>query len=410
VLSGAGPCAVPTVDGVMTVLTALLAATPVSFDAALALAEEAPAVSAAQRAAALRERVSGRLTSMTSNPAVSLQPGVRTDSGATGPEGQVTVQQSFNLAGLAGARRDTAAHELTASRLELRGRRRELRVEVARAWLTTWALTEASRAVLEDETSAKELVQRIERVVASDGLTRVDLAQARAFAAEARALHLELEGQAVEAGGRLASLLGLEDVATVVGPVPAFAAAEDVAPSAAAGLPGVRRLEALLEAERSRGVEASAQYGTGLQLQVQGGHEAVSQWYGNVSLGVTLPLFDVGLRERAAHEATAALLEGERDKARAGARVELALLRHELEHTAEVYAVVNEQQLPAAREAAALQARRFLGGECTLQELLVVRRLAVTARVEAIRAEAALLAARATAREVLAELAQGGVR
>lgn len=391
---------------VFGLLTTLLASTPLTFDAAMTRADVAPGVSAAQRATTTRVDAQGHLTSMSSNPIVYLQPGVRNDTGETGPEGQVTLQQSFNLAGWMGARRVTAGHDLEASRFELRRTRRDLRIAVARAWLDTWALSQAARAVLEDEAAARELVMRIQRAVASDGLTRVDLAQAKAFAAEARALHLDLEGQAVDAGGRLAVLLGLDDVASVDGPAPAFdsTAAPDV--SQAVGLPGVRLLEAQVLGERSRGVEASAQYGTALQVQLQAGHDAPAQWFGNVSFGVTLPLFDVGQRDRVAHDATAALLEGEAAKARAEARIEIELLRHELEHTAEVYEVVHEQQLPAALEAANLQIRRFLGGECTLQDLLVVRRLAVAARVEAIRAEANLLAVRARAHEVLADLAK----
>lgn len=388
-------------------LPALLATTPLTFDQALTRAEAAPEVTAAAGAASARQDALGRLGSMTSNPLLQAQPGLRNENGATLPEGQLTLQQSFNLAGLASARKETAARELDAARWETRGRRRELRIAAARAWLETWAVTEAARAVLEEEAMAKELVLRIQKAVASDGLTRVDLASARAFAAEARAFHLSLEGQAIDAGGRLAVLLGLDDIATVEGPAPVFD--EPAAPSqdAAATWPGVKRLEAQVVSERSRGVEAVAQYGTGLQVQLQGGHDAPTQWFANVALGVTLPLFDVGLRDRSVHEAQARLLEGELTRAKAGARVALAMLKHELEHTAEVYDTVVERQLPAAVEAANLQLRRFQGGEATLQELLVVRRLAVAARVEAIRARAGLLAARAHAREVLAELARG---
>lgn len=392
---------------VFGLLTAVLAATPLTFDAALTRADQAPEVSAATRATATRQGAIGGLTSMTANPIVYAQPGLRTEAGAVGPEAQLTLQQQFNLAGWAGARRETASRDLDAARADLRARRRDLRIAVAKAWLDTWALTEASRAVLEDEAAARELVYRIQRAVASDGLTKVDLAQAKAFAAEARALHLDLEGQAIEAGGRLAVLLGLDELATVEGPAPSFDAGSAPEAASAGGLPGVKLLEAQVLGERSRAVEAGSQYGTGLQVQLQGGHEAPNQWFANVSLGVTLPFFDVGKRDRVAHEAQAQLLEGELAKARAGARIELELLRHELEHTAEVYAVVHDQQLPAALDAASMQIKRFLGGECTLQELLLVRRLAVSARVEAIRAEAALLAARARAREVMDDLARG---
>ncbi|MCC6333554.1 MAG: TolC family protein [Myxococcales bacterium] len=390
-----------------TLLPALLATAPLTFDAAMVRADSAPDVVAAVQASAARRDALDRMSSMTANPLLQAQPGLRVENGATRPEGQLTLQQSFNVAGLASARRGTAEKDLDAARWEARGRRRDLRVAVARAWLETWALTEASRAVLEEEAMAKELVLRIQKAVASDGLTRVDLASARAFAAEARAFHLDLEGQAIEAGGRLSMLLGLAELATVEGPLPGFDGAAAPVVDAAAQWPALKRLEAQVQGERSRGVEASAQYGTGLQVQAQGGHEAPTQWFANVALGVTLPLFDVGRREAGEHEAQARLLEGELDKAATGARVALALLRHELEHTEDVFATVHGQQLPAAVEAAGLQLKRFQSGECTLQELLLVRRLAVAARVGAIRAQAALLAARAHARELNAELSQG---
>ncbi|MEW5743489.1 MAG: TolC family protein [Myxococcota bacterium] len=388
-------------------LPALLATMPVSFDAAMARAEAAPDVVGAQGAKAARQDGLGQLSSMTGNPLLQAQPGLRAEGGATRPEGQLTLQQSFNVAGLSAARRQSAQQELEAARWEARGRRRDLRIAVARAWLETWATTEASRAVLEEEAMAKELVLRIEKAVASDGMTRVELASARAFAAEARAFHLELEGKSVEAGGRLAMLLGLEELAVVEGPLPDFAGQTTPTDDVVAAWPGVLRLDAQVQSERARGKEAAAQNGTALQLQLQGGHEAPTQWFANAAVGVTLPLFDVGARDRSAHEAQARLLEGEREKVRSGARVELALLRHELEHTAEVYLTVHDQQLPAAVEAATLELKRFQSGECTLQELLLVRRLAVAARVAAIKAQAAYLAARAHARELEADLARG---
>jgi outer membrane protein TolC len=395
---------------VWPLLTAILATTPLSYDEALIRADRAPEVTAAVGASTARADGLQRLGSMTYNPMLQVQPGLRTENGSTAPEGQLTLQQSLNVAGLASARRETATKELDAARWEARGRRFQLRIAVARAWLETWALTEAGHAVREEEAMAQELVIRIQKAVASDGLTRVDLASAKAFAAEARAFHLELEGQAIDAGGRLAVLLGIDDIASVEGPLPELVEIEAPVADAATSWPGVKRLEAEVNGERSRAQESEALYGTGLQLQLQGGHDAPSQWFANFAVGVTVPLFDIGSRDRSVHEATARLIEGELVKARAGARVELEMLRHELEHTAEVYATVQGQQLPAAVEAANLQLKRFQGGEATLQELLVVRRLAVAARVGAIRAQAALLAARAHAREVTRDLARGDER
>lgn len=396
---------------VSPLLPVLLAAAPLTWAEALARADQSPALTAAREAAATRQEAQGRLGAMTSNPVVYAQPGVRTEGGtSTGPEGQLSVQQSFNLAGLASARREVAGLDLDAARHDARARRKRLRIAVAQAWLDTWALTEAARAVHDEKKSADELVERLTRAAAVDAVTKLDLATARAFAAEAHAYHLDLEGRAVDASGRLAVLLGLDGLATVTGPPPDLDALAAPPLEQAAQLPALRLLEAQVASEKARAGEVAAQSGTALQVQLQGGHEAPTQWYANVSLGVTLPLFDVALRDVTSHRAQARLLEGELAEARAGARVELELLRHELEHAGEVFDVVHGRQLPAALEADALQARRFQGGEATLLELVVVRRAAVAARVQAIHAKAALLAARARAQEVLDDLARGGER
>jgi outer membrane protein TolC len=75
-------------------------------------------------------------------------------------------------------------------------------------------------------------------------------------------------------------------------------------------------------------------------------------------------------------------------------------VRHELEHTAETLEVVKQQQLPAAEEAATLEAKRYAQGEATLLELTLLRRQALSARIAAVVAEGRFLAARAHAREL----------
>jgi outer membrane protein TolC len=170
--------------------------------------------------------------------------------------------------------------------------------------------------------------------------------------------------------------------------------------------PHVRLLDAQVAASSSRALEAAAQWGTALQVSVSGAREAPSTWLAGVGLGLTLPLFERGQADAATWRTLATRLAGEREVAGRRAAVEVKLLAHELEHTAEVFAVVAGRQLPEALEAARLEGRRFEQGEATLQELLLVRRQVLTARAAALVAQAELVAARVKARELLAVLGE----
>lgn len=383
------------------VLSLAVAAAPLSFEEALERADATPELAAAREAVGARREGLARLGPLTSNPTVSLQPGLRTEGQGPLPEAQVTVSQGFNLGGLAAARRSAAAAELEAAGHALTLSRTERRLAVARAWLDTWAAQQLHVATHDEVDAAKALVGKLERLVASGGVTTAELASARAFAAEAAAFHLDWEGRAVEAGARLALLLSLPDVATVTAAAPALSPlAVDVA--LAEALPETKLRARDAEAAQQRVAEAQAHTAAQLQLSLQGGHEAPTQWFGNVGVGVTLPVFERGQREVARARAEAAQLEGLRRHATAAARVGLQLLAHELDHAAEVYAVVHGAQQPAAAEAARLETRRFEQGEATLLELLLVRRQALQATVAAIEAEVDLIDVRVRAREVLA--------
>ncbi len=386
--------------------SALLFATPVSpggpavgFDDALARVDTSGDVSGAEAGARARRDGLSRLGSFTSNPQILAQPGLRTEAGALGPEGQLSILQSFNLGGLASARRAVAQEEADVAGLQHRALRQERRIAVGEAWLETWAAQAAAEAAHHEETAARELLERLERASATGGVTRVEVATARAFAAEAAALHLEWEGRRVDAGARLATLLGLDDIALALGPAPTFDDVGVAALEASKQLP-VKVMAGELRTERQRAEETKAQWATQLQLSVQGGHDAPNQWFGNVGVGVTLPLLETGNRERAAHEATTRQLTGALSQAEKRARIALQLVAHELEHTAETLEVVKHQQLPAAEEAATLEGKRYAQGEATLLELTLLRRQALAARLAAVMAEARFLAARARAHEL----------
>lgn len=388
-------------------ISTLLAVTPTSvgevglrFEEALAAVDVAGDVAGLAAAAQARRDGLGRLGWLTSNPQLAVQPGLRTAGTATGPEAQVTVSQSLNLGGLGPARRAVAREEAELTALQLRALRQTRRIAVATAWLETWAAQLAAEAAHQEVGEARELVARLERSLGTAGSTRVEVATARAFAAEAAALHLEWEGRRVEAGAQLANLLGLAAIAVAKGLLPVFS---DLEPTSleGAGAFSVQVLAGELKAERERAAETRALWATSLQLSLLGGRDFPDQWFGGVAVGVTLPVFEHGEREQAVHLSNTRRLTGEVALAENRAKVTRQAARHELEHSAETLAVVKGQQLPAADEAAALEARLYAMGEATLLELTLLRRQALAARIAAAMAEARFASARATAHELL---------
>lgn len=389
----------------LVVLLALTAepATPpasrVGYDQALARVDSAPDVAQAAAAVGVR-REAPAPGFFSSNPQLTAQPGFRSDDGQLGPEGQLTLQQSLSLSGLGAARREVLQREVELARLDHRLQRQERRLAVSLAWLTLWAAQEASRTAHDEELVSRDLVARLSRAAERGAGTRVELAAARALAAEAASLHLEWEGRRVEAGAALSALLGQRELAEAEGPLPSVEPSDVAGPATNLA---VSRAREALSAEQARAEEVAAQWGPQLQLSLQGGREAPRQWFGNFGVGLTLPVFESGRRERSAHLAAATRLQGELAAEDARAEVRLKLARHEVEHAGETLALLETERLPASEEAAALEARRFAQGEATLFELSLLRRQALSARIATVVARARLVAARAALKELLGQ-------
>ena len=384
----------------------LLASAPLSFDAALARVDETPALVAAQAANAERQQALGTLSAVTSNPQVSLQPGFRTlPSQPSGAEGFVVLSQNLNLGGLSSARQRVARGEVDANAVQQQSTRHTLRTAVARAWLQAWAARAAVRAMNDERRISSELVARLQRAASNGSVTRVEVATSRTFDAEVHAQLLEWEGREVDAQAQLATLLALEALPEVAEALPVLSQVEGETPELAR-LPAVRLLGLEAELESRRADEVAAQWASQLQLSLQFGHEWPGQWVGYAGVGFTLPVFETGQRERAAHRASRLKLLGEATEKLRAANIEWLRMRHELEHTEHALEVVKGEQLPAATEAAQLEQRRYESGEATLVELTVLRRQAIAARVATFIAETNVLEARhraAQLRQILKE-------
>jgi outer membrane protein TolC len=390
----------------MWFVSLLLAAAPagpassaLSFDEALRRASAAEDVAGAARAEQLR-RDGQYFHVFTSNPQLVLQPALRAEAGVARPEGQVSLTQSLNVAGLGSARAGVQRADVAIAAAETRLLRQDRRLAVATAWVELWGAQEAARLAQEEALRVRELQERLERASASGGATRVELATTRAFAAELTALHLEWEGRRVEAGAVLAELLGVATLVEASGGLPQGADL-DLAGLQAASLPLVQLARSEVAGERARLEESAAQWGTQLQFSVLGGHEAPTQWIAGVGVGLTLPLLEQGRRERTAHQAALEKLGAAQTLAERRAEVRLQVLQHELEHTAQTLRVVAGELLPAAEEAVTLETRRFAQGETTLLELTLLRRQALNARIAAALAQARFAGARARAREMV---------
>lgn len=388
-------------------LLIVLAAAPLGFDDALALAARAPAVVASTRAAQLSRERGRQVSSLETNPTVGLQPGVRTNALGTGPELIGVLSQSFNVAGSAGARREALARETAQDLGHAQLAAHRTRLSVAQAWLAAWS----ARGVLEEAQreleAARELGARFERAAKSGAVTRADLAAIRAWVAEAHLAVLAAEGARFEAGVRLNQALGLDASAPaeVTSALPAFPADEAAlvrSLDAADQAPEARLAAQTRAAEEARLAEHRASNGTWLQLGATGGREGLGDVVVLGTVSVTLPTFNHGEREAAPLEAAIARAEGERAAAIASARAARVLATHELEHTREVLEVVERELVPAHEEAAAGTQRRMEEGESTSQEWLLARRalLAAKSRLVAARADHAL--ARFRARELSA--------
>ncbi len=355
-----------------------------SFTEALERVDGAPDVAAGLHAADARQASVDTLPSLTSNPTITLQPGFRTNPTEPLAEGLVSLAQSFNLWGLTHARRAVASADAASARASALERRWQRRVAAARHWLDAWTAHRAHTLAQAEAEAGRALVEKLTRATEQHAMTRAELETAKAFAAEAQAAILSFEGAAFDAEAALAETLGSDELIEVEGALPDLGT-----PTLVAGPSVHERLAAAqLELTAARTAEVRAQWGPSLTATLIGAREVPSQWVGAIGLGLTLPAFERGQGELAAQEALSTRLEGERTAAARRARIERKVLEHEFEHTAEVLAVVEGRQRPAATEAARLESLRFERGETTLAEVVLVRRQALAAQVAALSAQA----------------------
>jgi len=102
-------------------------------------------------------------------------------------------------------------------------------------------------------------------------------------------------------------------------------------------------------------------------------------------VGMTLPLRDRGLRERAEVSAERTALRGRTAEQRAALHVDIERLLHEIEHTHETLQHADEQLMPAIERGLVAREALFRSGEGTLLEIILARRNALALRLRRLR-------------------------
>lgn len=366
----------------------------ISFDEAIGLSVQAPDVQGAERAVAEKHDMRGRISTMTSNPQLYLQPGFRVAPIPNqGVEVQASVMQSWNLAGLSSARTTTARLEEETLSARARALALTQRLEAARAWIDLWSAERVLEITSQEAALAGDFVRLVEKAAAASASTKADVSEARAYHAEARLSVIAAEGEVLERGLLLARALaaGAEAMSSS-GSLPTAPAPAETNRKAAiqrvTNLPTVQSKALEAEVERARSAEEKAARGTSLSLGVYLQRDSPGGFVGYGAVGLTFPLFDRGERERSVTVARAAQLEGEAKRETANAAIDLALGFHEIDHTQEVVDTLTTAMLPALEESLASRLRIFEAGEATILEVITTRRNLVNARGRLERARA----------------------
>jgi outer membrane protein TolC len=391
---------------------------PVTYDEAIGLATEAPAVQGAASAAKEQGKLAGSVSSLVANPTLTLQPGTAKDplTEEWKFQGEATLLQGWNLSGLPGDRSAALRAEGEQLKAEARGVALTHRLGAAQAWLDLWAAQQALADSLQEYELSREFSGKMARAAEAGAFTRAEAADAATYAAEAHVAAIAAEGEVVERGYQLAIAMGQEaerPLAAAGGlplPPPPPRASWTALVEAAGRLPAVAARKLAGDAERARELEARSTKGWGLDTGVKGTRDYLGTWGVQAVVGFTFPLFDRGEREAAPVAAAAARSEGEAREARAVAATELARSLHEVEHTGELLEAIEKELLPAAETNAKARADSMRAGETTVLEVLVAHRVWAAARAKRTRAQATHAWARVKVSMLLADLTPGGAK
>jgi len=375
----------------ITAAAARAAPAELRFHEAVGLAGELPALVAVREAAAAERRIavprpwSSLVFEVT--PRLRLAP--ERDRGA---EGGVRVQQAFPLGDVRGARRALLEANADVRVAMAAAEQLEARLSAASTWIDGWAARERLAAAERDLELARAVLAITDKGTKAGAFTAPELADARAFVAEAEVRRIDAEGQVADAGFALARATARTGRIAAAGALPEVPLPEHAAWPAllarAAKSPDVVARRMAARAARARAVEERAARGTQLIVGGELVKDAPDGWVAGVTLGIGLP-HDRGQREARQAEVEARLADTQAAALATNATVELDRALHEVAHTSELLAQLRDALVPAADDAAARRQRAFEVGETTTVELLAARRVALAAHVRLADARAA---------------------
>jgi outer membrane protein TolC len=354
----------------------------ITFADALGLADQLPLLVAAREVAAAERALEvprpWQALTLQITPQARLRP-----SESRGLEGGVAVQQYIPLGDARAAKRDVLARQADARVAQATAATLARRLEVAAAWIAAWTARERHVAADHELGIAREIVRVTERGLAMGVFTEPEVADAKAFLAEAELRRTDADGEIVHAGFTLARAMARPGALHAGGDLPAPplppATATDELLARARRMPAVAARLLSARVARARAVEERVTRGTQVILGAEIFRDEPGAMVAGLTLGVALP-HDRGQREAREAELEARLADAEATQLVAQAVTELEDALHEVEHTQEVVDKLRDQLVPAADDAAARRQRAHELGESTIVELLAARRTALLAR------------------------------
>jgi len=362
----------------------------ITFEQALGLAQELPELVALRQVARDRRGIALPLAwhplQLLVTPQRRLAP-----SGAGGFEGSVSLQQQIPLVDLDGARKNVLERQADVQEARAAAATLESRLLTASAWIAAWRARERSVVAEREYELAKTILAVTERGVSLGVFTAPELADAKAFVAEADLHRTDAEGELAHDGFELAKATARAgslraDGALPAVPLPAADATRQLV-ARARQMPAVAAKRLAARASRARAAEERALRKPQLILGGELFRDEPGGLVAGVTLGVSWP-HDRGQREAREAELDARVADAEAAQLIARSASELESALHEVQHTAESLAKLRVL-VPAAEDAATRRQRAVEIGESTIVELLAARRTALLARARLTDAEAA---------------------
>lgn len=365
----------------------------ISFDETIGIASEQPGVLGARRAAERHRELSARISTLTGNPTLGLEPGYRFHpSEERGFEGAITVDVPWNLGGLSSRRRESARAEGDALFAQARLVALERRLDAARIWLALAGAEKEVRVVEEARALAETLAAQTARRMELGEATALDLSRARGLVATAKVESIDAEGRREELALALSGIVSDHPSETLATrgdlPHPELPTSDEwMKVPAFQRVPEARLhlLQAL--AHKARAAEVKAEAAGEIRIGVSALRESPNAFVGSVVASWTPALFDRGERARASEEAQAIVSESAATLAVQDARSLVAVAFHEVEHTQQRLKVLRDELVPNARETARLARELVTAGEETMTSVLFAQREAMEAERELATAE-----------------------